>query len=478
VRTDRDAATVLADGFRRIREEHHLPDGFPPEVEAAAEEASHRPLPEDRDDARGLPLVTLDPAGSTDLDQAMALSADGDTIVLSYAIADVGAFVAPGDVVDDEAWRRGVTVYAPDGPARLYPPALSEHAASLLPDGDRPAVLLTVAVDGRGQATLRSARRALVRSRAQLAYGPGPVAGLPPLLPELARRIETADEARGAWRLDAPEQEIVSDPTAPSGVGLRLRPRDRSEDENAAASLAANLAVAATMDIARCGLFRTMPEPNDRHLAALRRTAVAMGVVWPEEQSLRTFARSLDQRDPSQAAFLFAARRAGPGAGYTTWSADPRPWHAALAACYAHATAPLRRLADRSVLDVVLALTSGQDPDAKLRDRLERLPEVMDRAEDRAAAVERAAIDLVEAVILADRIGDELPAVVTDADRAGARVQLVDPVVRTKVDLAGAEPGERLVLRVRTADPGARRVELDVVRRGHPGPDGQAGSRR
>jgi exoribonuclease R len=130
------------------------------------------------------------------------------------------------------------------------------------------------------------------------------------------------------------------------------------------------------------------------------------------------------------------------------------------------------------VLDVVLALTSGQDPDAKLRDRLERLPEVMDRAEDRAAAVERAAIDLVEAVILADRIGDELPAVVTDADRAGARVQLVDPVVRTKVDLAGAEPGERLVLRVRTADPGARRVELDVVRRGHPGPDGQAGSRR
>ena len=76
---------------------------------------------------------------------------------------------------------------APDGPARLYPPALSERAASLLPDGDRPAVLLTVAVDRGGQATLRSARRARVHSRAQLAYGPAPVAGLPSLLPELAR---------------------------------------------------------------------------------------------------------------------------------------------------------------------------------------------------------------------------------------------------------------------------------------------------
>jgi exoribonuclease R len=232
------------------------------------------------------------------------------------------------------------------------------------------------------------------------------------------------------------------------------------------------------MDAARCGLFRTMPEPDARHLAALRRTAEALGVVWPKEQSLRSFARSVDQRDPGAAAFLFAARRAGPGAGYATWSADPRPWHAALAACYAHATAPMRRLADRPVLDLVLGLTSGQEPDAELRDRLERLPEVMDRAEDRAAAVERAAIDLVEAVILAERIGDELPALVTDADRDSARVQLEDPVVRTTVALAGAEPGERLVLRVRAADPEARRVELDVVRRGGGGPDGQAGSRR
>ena len=470
MRTDRDAAAVLADGFRRIREEHHLPDSFPPDVLAAAEEAGRRPLPADRDDVRDLEFVTLDPAGATDLDQAMALAAEGDTIVLSYAIADVGAFVAPDDVVDEEAWRRGVTVYAPDGPVRLYPPVLSEHAASLLPDGDRPAVLLTVAVDGSGQATLRSARRALVRSQAQLAYGPGPLPGLPPLLPELARRIEAADEARGAWRLDAPEQEIVSDPAAPSGVGLRLRPRDRSEDENAAASLAANLAVAAVMDAAHCGLFRTMPEPDGRHLAALRRTAAAMGVVWPAGQSLRAFAQSLDQRDPVQAAFLFAARRAGAGAGYATWSADDRPWHAALAACYAHATAPMRRLADRSVLDLVLALTGGDQPDEALRARLERLPEVMDRAEDRAAAVERAAIDLVEAMILADRIGDELPAVVTDADRDTARVQLVEPAVRAKVALSGAEPGERLVLRVRAADPAARRVDLDVVSRAAPAP--------
>ena len=63
--------------------------------------------------------------------------------MLHYAIADVGFFVRPGDALDQEAWRRGVTVYMPDERARLYPATLSEGAASLLPDGPRPAVVFT-----------------------------------------------------------------------------------------------------------------------------------------------------------------------------------------------------------------------------------------------------------------------------------------------------------------------------------------------
>ena len=246
----------------------------------------------------------------------MALATDGDAIVLSYAIADVGAFVASGDVVDDEAWRRGVTVYAPDGPARLYPPALSERAASLLPDGDRPAVVLTVVVDRAGQATLRSARRALVRSRAQLAYGPGPIAGLPPLLPELARRIEAADEARAAPGAsthartgDRQRSDRAERRRAPPAAGSQ-RGRERRRQPRGQPGRRRPRWTPATADCsARC---------RSRTVATslpLRRTAAAMGVAWPKERSLRAFAQSLDQRDPSQAAFLFAARRAGAGAG-------------------------------------------------------------------------------------------------------------------------------------------------------------------
>ena len=155
---------------------------------------------------RHLSFVTLDPAGSMDLDQAFALEADGDDVVLFYAIADVAAFVARGSPLDAEAWRRGVTIYAPDGRAPLHPTVLSEGAASLLPDVDRLAVLLTVAIDPKGEAMLRSAERAVVRSRAKLAYDTATDAELPDLMVEVAARggAGRGPARRGAHRVPRP----------------------------------------------------------------------------------------------------------------------------------------------------------------------------------------------------------------------------------------------------------------------------------
>ena len=122
----------LAAGLARIRAELEVPDAFAPEVLAAAEAgvAAAR-LPElDRTD---LELVTIDPPGARDLDQALHIARAGNGFVVSYAIADVATFVSPGDAVDREAHRRGLTLYAPDRRTPLHPPVLSEGAASLLP---------------------------------------------------------------------------------------------------------------------------------------------------------------------------------------------------------------------------------------------------------------------------------------------------------------------------------------------------------
>ena len=117
----------LVAGFAAIRTRLEISDTFAPEVLAAAEQAAAQPrLPDlDRTD---LEFVTIDPEGSRDLDQALHIGRDGSGFVVSYAIADVAAFVSAGDPIDREAHRRGTTLYAPDNRIPLHPPVLSEGA--------------------------------------------------------------------------------------------------------------------------------------------------------------------------------------------------------------------------------------------------------------------------------------------------------------------------------------------------------------
>src|SRR5439155_22286789 len=100
---------------------------------------------------RGLPFLTIDPPGSMDLDQAMLLARSGDGYTVRYAIADVAAVVPADGAVHHEAWLRGQTVYCPDERISLYPPAIGEGAASLLPDRERPAAVDVIELDRHGR---------------------------------------------------------------------------------------------------------------------------------------------------------------------------------------------------------------------------------------------------------------------------------------------------------------------------------------
>ena len=132
-----DLTDEIVEGLRGIRQQFKIPADFPATVLEAADEAATR-KPAAHVDRTDWPFVTLDPAASTDLDQAFHIEMAGSDVLLHYAIADVAWFVDDGDPLDTEAWQRGATQYLPDGKAGLYPPVLAEGAASLLPDGPRP----------------------------------------------------------------------------------------------------------------------------------------------------------------------------------------------------------------------------------------------------------------------------------------------------------------------------------------------------
>ena len=205
-----------------------------------------------------------------------------------------------------------------------------------------------------------------------------------------------------------------------------------------------------------------MDEPEARALKRLRYEAHALGINWRRDESLNSFMRRLDQENIDHKRFLLTVRRAGGRAGYAEFATNSKPWHFAIAAPYVHSTAPMRRLADRYVLELALQLFQGQSPSAELIEQNHRLPPVMDRASGRAKSVAQAVIDLIEAVTLQPRIGEVLQAEVVDAE--AKIIQTVDSAIRSRVaQLPQVRDGDMIQVRIDKADPKERRIVLTAV---------------
>lgn len=454
----RDPGQILSDGLVAIRGQYQLPEDFPSEVMAEAEAAVKRPLTDHRD-CTDMHFVTLDPASSRDLDQAFAIEVRGASIICHYAIADVAWFVDDGGAMDREAWSRGTSQYLPDGKVSLYPQNLSEGAASLLPDVVRPAILFATRVEADGSALLEGVERVKIRSRAKLGYETVQPSDLPAGFEELNRRVALGEVKRGAHRSDPPEQEVVAHD---GHYDLRLSPQNPAEQHNAALSLASNLAVADALLKHRTGLFRVMPEPEGWALKRLRNTAKAMAIDWPKGREAPEMERTLDPADPNQAALLLAIRKASPGASYEPYRDGVTPWHAAMAATYAHSTAPLRRLADRYVVMATLAVANGRPVPAAITEAFDCLPKVMARADALGGNIQRAVIDLAEAIVLKDRIGETFAAVVTDVDQRGPRIHLCGLPVVSRLKDADVEAGASIKVRLDEADPETRKIAFSL----------------
>lgn len=455
--------------FSVLRRELKLPGDFPPEALAEAEAAAVKtPLPET--DLTDVPFVTIDPASSRDLDQALHLSRRDGGYRVRYAIADVAAYVRPGGPLEAETWTRGQTVYLPDGRIPLHPPVLSEDAVSLFPDVERAAVVWTIDVDADGAITAVALGRARVRSRAKLDYvgvqaevDAGTAAEPYALLPELGAVLARRAADRGAINLPLPEQELE-----PDGDGWRLvlRAPLAVEEHNAQISLLTGMAAAGLMLDGGVGLLRTMPPPRAESVAKLRAAARSLGVAWPRDASVGAVVAATDPGSPRGAAFLDQAAELLRGAGYTAFDGAPpeQTGHGGVGAPYAHVTAPLRRLADRYATEVCLALHEGREVPQWARAALPKLPEAMATTDRAASAADRGAVSLAEAVLLAGRVGEVFDVGVLDVDenpkKPGGTVALDDPAVVARC-LGDLPLGERVSARLTVADPRTRTVQFE-----------------
>ena len=524
----------VARALDALRAQYEVPTAFPPEVLAEAEAAATawaqdgpaRLLADGARDARALDLVTIDPPGSMDLDQAVLLERlpaqtdragvpTGDTpgpaaaYRVHYAIASLATFVTPGGALDVELRRRGETIYAPDAATPLHPEVLSHGAASLLEDMDRPACLWTIDLDARGEVLSARVERALVRSRARLTYDqvqaaideagslpPSAPADLPGLLSEIGRLRLEREAARGGISMTTPEQVIEvtavteaaeppeavatqtaaaadpEGPTPPAGYRLAYRVPVPAEQYNAQISLLTGMCAARIMVECGVGILRTLPPARPEDYARLRRVAAALGIDWPATRPYPELVRGLDHAVPAHAAFMDQAMSLFRGSGYLAFGAGgvgvpaddeasdaEEAVHSAIAARYAHVTAPLRRLVDRYGEEICIAACAGRSVPEWVLQALPDLPGVMEQTGKRARAIGRGALTALEALVLRGHEGEVFDGVITSERDGRGELVLAEPAVVTEIRAGrgisdgGLPVGERVRVRLLTADP-------------------------
>ncbi|MGJ4070992.1 RNB domain-containing ribonuclease [Corynebacterium macclintockiae] len=478
--------------FRTIAEEFELPEHFPEDVHAEALHATDR-YADQRRDLLDVPFVTIDPAGSMDLDQAVNIQdagaaggvgaaggagadpADGATRWrVRYAIADVAAFVDPAGALMAESLQRGQTMYLPDEPTRLHPAELSEGSASLLPDQTRPAVVWDILLRADGEVAECTVYRALIRSVKRFDYTEveadmkrGTLHPAIAQLPDVGRARQSSDLRRKAINLRLPSisvERTESDDGTERYV-LDIDERLEMNDFNSELSLLAGMCAGEMMVRAGVGILRTLPPAGDKEIAAFDNGARALGFDR-SGRSIGELLADIDASTPRGMALMRDAQTLLRGAGYQHFGlvggdADAEPSiHAGIGGHYAHVTAPLRRLVDRFATEVCLAIANSQPIPEWVTANVDQVLSTMKSSGQTASAVDRACLNLTEAVVLQPWVGQNFNATVLHSDGADKAKILVEqpPILTTCV--GGPDEASTIKVTLIEAEPAARKVRF------------------
>ena len=424
-----------------------LPLEFPPEVLQEAEDLAAAPDNDEmnrREDLTGEITYTIDPADAKDHDDAVSVVKTSGGYRLGVHIADVSYFVRSGGLVDDEAFRRGNSVYLPGKVIPMLPEVLSNDMCSLRPNRRRLAHSMIIDFDSDGKMLSWRPCDSVIKSNAKLAYEEVQAlfdgkAKLPDRVErvreslltarELARLISKRRFAKGSLDFDLPEAKIVLNTR---GEAIELTNRIRLEAHRLVEEfmLAANRAVA--LEIFRKGqvlLYRVHDRPGMEKLNEFSAMMKRLGLSFPVTEDLapKHFARFLKQvQDRPEADFINELMlRSMMKAVYQRKNIG----HFGLAfEHYTHFTSPIRRYPDLLVHRLLRKL---RDRPAYPADFAKRIVSVIDHVGDHcsetervAEAAEREAVKIKQVAFMADHVGDEYGGVISGVTNYGFFVRL------------------------------------------------------
>ena len=278
-----------------IIRKHHIRHVFPETVLEEAREIEPTIPPQEikrRHDYRSLPIVTIDGETARDFDDAVLVNrlANGG-YELHVHIADVAHYVEDGSAIDDEARRRGTSVYFPDRAVPMLPLELSTDICSLRPQVDRLVLSCVMEIDPQGEVVSYRLGEGVIRSAQRMTYTDvnaviegdrsargkfSSLTGNFDLMHELAQILNRKRVKRGSIDFDLPEPVIEFDDF---GLMKSIAPSERNWAHRLIEEfmLAANETVAAHLEQRVASLYRIHEKPDPKRIYEFESIAASFG---------------------------------------------------------------------------------------------------------------------------------------------------------------------------------------------------------
>ena len=430
---------------------YNLPEEFPEEVMEEAKRAGDKVKPEEmagRKDLRGLPTVTIDGEDAKDLDDAITLSKEGDIYHLGVHIADVTHYVKEKSFLDQEALRRGTSVYLVDRVIPMLPHRLSNGICSLNAGEDRLALSCLMEIDEKGAVVGHRIAETVIRVNRRMSYTAvqrildgeeeaiEEYQELVPLflrMAELAELLRKKRRKRGSIDFDFPESKIVWDK---KGRPLEIKAYER----NTATRIIEDFMLAANETVAEDYFWQELPfvyrsheNPDAERIQKLGTFIYNFGYrirVGQEEIHPKEIQKLMEQIEgkPEEALISRITLRSLKRASYTVESLG----HFGLAArYYCHFTSPIRRYPDLQIHRIIKENLRGSLTEKRIRHYEARLPEVADRSSRRerlADEAEREVEKMKKAEYMSHHIGETFEGVISGVTAAGLYVELPNTI--------------------------------------------------
>ncbi len=471
---------------------HDLPHEFP---KSALEEAAEVPLDVPaaeaarRVDLRTTPLVTIDGEDAKDFDDAVWTEPNAEGFRLIVAIADVSHYVRPGTALDDEAIKRGTSVYFPGFVVPMLPETLSNGICSLNPKVDRLCFVCDMQVGFDGLVTGSKFYEAVMNSHARLTYtqvwkavgeadtetGAEAIVQIGKLMPQVQRLhqlyqvLKKARSHRGAIEFESSEVRFVLDNKG-EVVQAGMLERNDAHKLIEECMIAANVEAAKFVSGRKVAApYRVHAKPPEAKYADLLEYLSEFGLTLPSWGRVRpkdftTLLKTIRMRPDAPLLETVLLR----SQSLAVYSIDSEGGHFGLALQhYGHFTSPIRRYPDLLLHRAIKhALDIGDDGYTYSEKEMAAMSLRASELERRADEVEREVDERYRSAWMEKHVGDEFNGVISGVTNFGLFVELEGSKVNGLVhvtqlphDFYHFDPlrrslsGERQGLKFRLGDP-------------------------